>query len=83
MKFFKGGENKKTDSIDMMLSEGEKLEKKGNLVSAYFLYKALVDIKPECKACRLHMGKVLVALEDAGIKISVEKVQEKIEFKNE
>jgi hypothetical protein len=59
------------DAVNSMLTAGEKLEEKGDLVDAYFLYKALTAIDPECKACRSHMGQVMTKLEKKGIEISI------------
>lgn len=74
---FRNKRHTSTDSINEILKRGEELEKKGNIVDAYFLYKGLTEIEPTCKACRSHMGQTLVKLQDQGIEISI-KQNEKI-----
>lgn len=68
---FKNRQHTSTDSINEILKKGEELEKKGNIIDAYFLYKGLTEIEPTCKACRSHMGQALVKLQDEGIEISI------------
>jgi hypothetical protein len=52
------------NSINEMLKQGERLEQQNKLLDAYHLYRGLTSIKPDCKACRAHMGQVMTKLED-------------------
>lgn len=59
------------DTVNGQLKVGESLEKEGKILSAYLLYKGLIDIRPDCKACRAHMGEAFVKLRNTGIDLEM------------